>query len=72
MAKQVHSALVYGDRERTGCSDGQGYAQGAGMNYESAVFTLATFFIAGSVFAGIVYCVILIKELWQKNRGGRE
>jgi hypothetical protein len=42
------------------------------MNYESAVFTLATFFIAGSVFAGIVYCVILIKELWQKNRGGRE
>jgi hypothetical protein len=39
---------------------------------ESAVFTLATFFIAGSVFAGIVYCLILIKELWQKSRGRTE
>ena len=39
------------------------------MNYESVVFTLATFFIAGSVFAGIVYCFILIKELWQKTEG---
>ena len=39
------------------------------MNYESVVFALSTFFIAGAVLAGIVYCVILIKELWQKNRG---
>lgn len=36
------------------------------MNYESFVFTLATFFIAGAVVAGIVYCLILIKELWMK------
>ena len=38
------------------------------MNYESAVFALSTFFIAGAVLAGIVYCVILIKELWMKAR----
>jgi hypothetical protein len=31
MAEQVHRSLVYGDRERTRCSDGSGYAQGAGM-----------------------------------------
>jgi hypothetical protein len=72
VAEQIHGALVYVYRERLRRANGSGYAQGAGMNYESAVFTLATFFIAGSVFAGIVYCVILIKELWQKNRGGRE
>ena len=38
------------------------------MNYESAVFALSTFFIAGAVLAGIVYCVILIKELLMKAR----
>jgi hypothetical protein len=31
MAEQIHSAPFHGDRERTGCSDGSGYAQGAGM-----------------------------------------
>lgn len=41
------------------------------MNYESAVFALSTFLIFASVFAGIVYCLILIKELWQKHRGGK-
>jgi hypothetical protein len=41
------------------------------MNYESAVFALSTFLIFASVFAGIVYCLILVKELWQKHRGGK-
>lgn len=34
---------------------------------ESALFALSTFVIAGAVLLGIVYCVLLIKELWQKN-----
>ena len=38
------------------------------MNYESAVFALSTFLIAGAVLAGIVYCVIIIKELLMKAR----
>ena len=42
------------------------------MNYESAVFALSTFFIAGAVLAGIVYCVILIKELLMKVRSKHE
>jgi hypothetical protein len=42
------------------------------MNYESAVFALSTFFIAGAVLAGIVYCVIIIKELLMKVRSKHE
>lgn len=35
---------------------------------ESALFALYTFVTAGAVLAGIVYCVILIKELLMKVR----
>ena len=35
---------------------------------ESALFALSTFVIAGAVLAGLMYCVILIKELLMKVR----
>jgi hypothetical protein len=38
---------------------------------ESVFYVLVNFLTFASVFAGIVYCLILIKELWQKHRGGK-
>jgi len=39
------------------------------MTFESVVFDLSLFFISSSIICGIAYCLILIKELWQKHRG---
>jgi hypothetical protein len=39
---------------------------------ESAVYIFSLLVISGAVLCGIAYCFILIKELWQKNRGRTE
>ena len=39
---------------------------------ESAVYFFSVLVILGAVICGIAYCFILIKELWQKNRGRAE
>jgi hypothetical protein len=39
------------------------------MSIDGIEFAL-NFFTFASVLAGIAYCFILIKEMWQKNRGG--
>jgi len=37
---------------------------------ESAVYFFSVLVISASVICGVVYCFLLAKELWQKNRGG--
>jgi len=39
---------------------------------ESAVYFFSVLVISGAVICGIAYCFILVKELWQKNRGRKE